>query len=655
VGKTQLALELSRRIEQNFDEATLIDLSPLEESADVEREIGLAFGVADAKTDDNIVARVAGIVRGRRVLLVLDNCERVADACREIVERLLEACAELRTITTTQRALQARDETIVRVPPLALPPALRRDRPDQLIDLAGNPAVQLFVRRATAVAPSFSLSPENAAAVGEICRRLDGLPLAIELAAARVRVLSAQQIFERLEDRFRLLNSGHKTDPSRHETLSATLGWSVSLLNAEERDLLVRLAVFSGGWTLDAAADVAAAAGGGALVLDLLQGLVDKSLVIADTDSTEARYRMLETVRLYAQSRLNELPTASAVRTRHLDFFVRCAEQASPEMRGPNHAAASRFFEQEAANLRDALAWSSRTGAAVDAGLRLALSMRWYWLERGMHIEAVDWLARGIRGADRCSLALVAKAWGAMGLFRHHTNDFELAKAALRTCLEGLPEEESRERAFSLGVLGLLEAIAGDKVAAEELLTRALALADELGDDWLIGYATIGAGVLRGVSDQPTAAVAILERACAHLVRSREPFMLTYAQVNLGLQCYLAQELISARRAFITSLRGARQLKNIRAAAGCMEGLAYIAVAEGDPARGAQLMGAAASARALTLCPLLPQWEMAHGRNREAIDAQLGRDLADRERAAGAELVIEELCDTLLATDGLRY
>ena len=233
---------------------------------------------------------------------MLDNCERVADACREIVERLLEAGApSLRMITTTQRALQARDETIVRVPPLALPPALTAgpagSAHHNLSYISGNPAVQLFVRRASAVAPSFSLSAENAVAVGEICRAARWAAARDRAAAARVRVLSAQQIFERLEDRFRLLNSGHKTDPSRHETLSATLGWSVSLLNAEERDLLVRLAVFSGGWTLDAAADVAAAAGGGAPVLDLLEGLVDKSLVIADTDSTEARYRMLETVR----------------------------------------------------------------------------------------------------------------------------------------------------------------------------------------------------------------------------------------------------------------------------------------------------------------------------------------------------------------------
>ncbi len=653
VGKTQLALELARQIESNFDDATVIDLSPVENGADVSRAVGLAFGAADA-TPEDIIGRIAALIRGRRVLLVLDNCERVADACRVVVERLLETCAQLRIVITSQRALQAREETIVRVPPLAVPATLDRVSHDHVPEFAEIPSVKLFVRRAQAVAPSFTLRAENAPAVGEICRSLDGLPLAIELAAARMRVLSAPQIAERLEDRFRLLAAGHETHPSRHETLSATLAWSVSLLNADEDELLVRLAVFTGGWTLDAAVDIAAE-DVDAPVLDLLQGLVDKSLVIADTDAAEARYRMLETVRLYAQARLNELPIASEVRRRHVEHFVRRAEAASPEMCGPNRAAASDFFEDEEANLREALAWSSKTAGALDAELRLAVSMRWYWLEHGPYHEALEWLVRGIRGADRCSTALVAKARGVLGLFVHHVAEFDAAKLALLACLQSLPADEVRERAFSLGVLGFVEALAGDKLLADETLTRALALAEELGDDWLIGYATLGSGVLKGVSEQPLAAVDILERACAHLVRSGEPFMLTYGQVNLGLQCYLADELTRAKRAFIASLRGARQLKNIRAAAGCMEGLGYVAVSEGDPVRGAQLMGAASRVRALTRCPLFPQWNAAHRRNRDAIDAQLGRDLADRERAAGAEFVIEELIDTVLATDGWRH
>jgi predicted ATPase/DNA-binding winged helix-turn-helix (wHTH) protein len=653
VGKTQLALELARQIESKFDDATLVDLSPVEDGDDVARAVGLAFGAADATLED-MVRRIAAVTRGRRVLLVLDNCERVADACRAVVEPLLEACAQLRIVITSQRALQARDETIVHVPPLAVPATLEADPQDHLRDFAENPSVKLFVRRARAVAPSFTLAAENAPAVGQICRSLDGVPLAIELAAARMRVLSAPQIAERLEDRFRLLASGHETHPSRHETLAATLAWSVSLLNADENEVLARLAVFSGGWTLEAAADVAAPSGN-APILDLLQGLVDKSLVIADTNATEARYRMLETVRLHSQARLDELPIAPAVRMRHVDYFVRRAEQASPEMCGPNRAAATRFFEQEAANLREALACSSKTAATLDAELRLAVAMRWYWLEHGTYIEALDWLNRGIRGADAGATALVAKARGVVGLFVHHMGDFEAAKIALRACVHELPDDEIRERAFALGVLGFVEAIAGDRLVAEETLTRALALAEELGDDWLIGYATLGNGVLNGVWEQPSAAVDILERACAHLVRSAEPFMLMYAQVNQGLQCYLANELGRANRAFISSLHSARQLKNIRAAAGCIEGLAYVAVSEGDPARGAQLMGAASRVRALTRCPLFPQWNVAHRRNRDAIDAQLGRDLADRERVAGAEFVIEDLIDTLLATDAAHH
>lgn len=320
----------------------------------------------------------------------------------------------------------------------------------------------------------------------------------------------------------------------------------------------------------------------------------------------------------------------------------------------PDRGRASRFFDQEAANLREALAWSLKTTATLDACLRLAVAMRWYWLEHGLYREAVGWLEGGIRLAAGCSTALVAKTQGVMGLFVHHVAEFESAKIALRACLAGLPADELRERAFSLGVLGFVEALAGDRLVAEETLNRALTLAQELRDDWLTGYATLGSGVLKGVSDQPRAAVEILERACAHLERSGEPFMLTYAQVNLGVQCYLAEELTRAKRAFIASLRGARQLRNIRAAAGCLEGLGYVAISEGDPGPGAQLMGAASRARTLTRCPLFPQWEAAHRKNRNGIDAQLGRALAAREHAAGAEFVIEEVIDTLLATDGSR-
>lgn len=646
VGKTQLALELARSIEPGFDDARLVILSALEGDAEVNRQIALGFDAADAAPGE-LIARVAATVGGRRVLLVLDNCERLADACRRSIEALLERCPQLRVVATTQRALRARGETVVPVLPLELPIVDSSGRASDPIALARNPAVQLFVRRAREVDAGFSLKPENALAVIEICRRLDGLPLAIELAAARVRVLSTQQIARRLEDRFRLLARGHSTEPPRHETLLATLAWSASLLDADEEDLLLKLAVFNGGWTLDAAAAVASSSDDA--VVDLLHGLVDKSFVVADTGATEARYRLLETVRLYARARLDDLPIASEVRTRHLDFFTRRAESAAPEMLGPQRDAASRFFESEAANLREALSWGLQAPTTIETVLRLAVAMRWYWLERGLFAEGCDWLDRGIGLAEGCSPTVMARTHGAFGLFAHHIGEFSRAKVSLRLCLDSLPADDIRERAFASGILAFVEAVAGDKRCAEERAADALASATEAADDWLRGYALLAAGVLQGVSANPLAAADTLDRACAHLARSREPFMLTYVRVNLGLQCYLAGVLDRARHAFVESLRVAQRLGNIRAVAGCLEGLAYLAVSEGDAAMGARLMGAASRIRALTRGPLLPQWQAAHDHNTAAIDSQLGRGLADIERATGAELTVDDLIDSVLS------
>jgi non-specific serine/threonine protein kinase len=372
------------------------------------------------------------------------------------------------------------------------------------------------------------------------------------------------------------------------------------------------------------------------------------SLVVADTSRTEARYRMLETVRLYAHARLNASPHANEARAHHLEWFVRMAQAAASDMLGPNRANAMTFFEDEAGNLREALGWGLKGSGDVEEALRLAVAMRWYWLERGLFIEAREWLECGLRAADGRTSALLARTRGALGLFTYYLCDFARARVLLHECLDGLGDDETGERAFALGLLGFIEAVAGDARLAEQHAGEALALADRLGDDW-VGGSLLAAGVLKGMAGDAGGAADILERACARLQHAGEAFMLTYVRVNLGLQRYLAGDTDRARCAFLDSLRGARDLRNIRAAGGCLEGLAYVAVSEGDARWAARLMGAAGAARALSRSPLFPQWRTAHDHNSQAVDSQLGSELADRERAAGAALAMDDLVGCLLA------
>lgn len=302
-----------------------------------------ALGLRETPGSSPVVPLV-DYLRGRELLLVLDNCEHLLDACASLAEELLRACPRLRVLATSRERLGVESERAWLVPSLSLPDPRQ---PATAANIARSEAVQLVRERARAVRPSFELTNHNAPTVAQICRRLDGIPLAIELAAARVRVLAVEQIAARLDDRFRLLTGGGRTAPPRHQTLQAAIDWSYQLLSPAERTLLRRLAVFVRGWTLEAAEAIC-----GEGVLDLLTGLVDKSLVVAESlDGEEARYRLLETIRQYANEKLldgaprrspgagghagSSGSEAAALRARHRDWYLAFAERARKRFNGP--------------------------------------------------------------------------------------------------------------------------------------------------------------------------------------------------------------------------------------------------------------------------------------------------------------------------------
>jgi non-specific serine/threonine protein kinase len=475
-GKTRLAIELGRRVVERYaDGVRFVDLAPVNSPDRVAPEVARAAG-AEEERNRPIVDTLLKHVAARHMLLILDNCEHVVEACATLVERLLTESDHLQLVVTSREALGVAGEQIVAVRPLALP------APGADIEAAlASEAVQLFVSRARLVLPDFEADGQDVEGVVEICRRLDGIPLAIELAAARLRVLSVAQIRDKLGDRFRLLTAGSRAI-SRHQTLEATLQWSYEHLAPDEQSLLRRASVFAGGWTLEAALAVAGLNEGEIDLLDRLGRLIDKSLIAVERNADgSTRFTMLETVRQYAQGRLRESGEAIAAHDAHLAYFLRFAAKASDQILIEFVATLARI-DSEIANLMAAHAWCDQPHVPAERGLELVARLHRYWIERDQfnfgqqmfdqalrrgdverptlqRAEALLWLGQHLRVAGRYAEAL-APLIEALALARTHDD-----KNLLTCCLHNLSEAHLH--------LGGLEEARGHAEEAMEA-TRAL-------------------------------------------------------------------------------------------------------------------------------------------------------------------------------------
>jgi predicted ATPase/DNA-binding SARP family transcriptional activator len=463
-GKTRLALELAGRALPCFrDGVLLVELAGLTNPDFVADAVGGALS-AQQRSERPIVEPLADRLRSQALLLLLDNCEHLLDACSELAGQLLSVCPQLRILATSREPLAVPGERVYRVPPLAVA------EPDQQArDLASSDAVRLFVERATSAGWKPDQSPPTLATVTSICRELDGIPLALELAAARTHVLTLDEIADRLDDRFRFLRYWRRSPEPRHETLGTTMAWSHDLLSEEERALHRRLSVFAGGFTLDATAavclddDLDTA-------LDLLTRLVDGSLVLASAVDGKTRYRMLETVRHYAAERLAEAAETEETRARHAAYFLELAERvASWDVIDVHPAGVWSAALEEADNLRSALGWYVDRGAA-DSSLRFVCWLRSFW-------GSTDRIAEGMRW---CELALA---------------------------LDGEPDAKSRAQAlYAAGTLSLL---ADDLARAREFLDQSLHLFEQLGDKvWLASVLNARADVHHLAGELESARVA---------------------------------------------------------------------------------------------------------------------------------------------------
>lgn len=477
-GKTRLALQLAAHSSGEFpDGAWLVELANVSDPDLVGRVVASALGVREQQgrpVDATLVDRLAS----QTALLVLDNCEHLIVACARLGERLLAACPELTILTTSREPLNVQGEVVWRVLPLTMPN--ERD----LANVASSEAGELFVDRATAADPHFALSDGNAASVAAVCRRLEGIPLAIELAVARLGALTVEQIEERLADRFRLLNRGSRTAPTRHQTLRATVEWSHEMLTTAEQILFRRVAVFAGGFTLEAAEDVCAGDGIEADdVLDLLSQVVSKSLALPSSGDGPARYRLLETLREYGLERLKGAGEERALRSRHLAWSLRVAEQAEPELRGPEQAPWLDRLHAELDNFRAAFAWCLAEGDA-EAALRLGSALLEFWIVRADWSEGREWVDGALALPGPVDPAVRMKGLRAAGELADVLSDYPSATRAFEESL-ALARSLGDRRATAEALMGLAHEAqrVGKHPEARAFLEEGVAIFRELDDD----------------------------------------------------------------------------------------------------------------------------------------------------------------------------
>jgi predicted ATPase/DNA-binding CsgD family transcriptional regulator len=491
-GKTRLALRSAEDARGAFEDgAWLVELTALADGALVPQEVASVLDVRE-QAGRPVLDTLKDHLEARQTLLVLDNCEHLIQACAELVQALLEACPSLTILATSREPLGIAGEVLRIVPPLSLPDRGAGKDYASALGAMGSEAVQLFILRAQGALPDFQLTDENAGAVAEICLRLDGMPLAIELAASRLRALSVQQVAELLVDRFQLLTGGSRTAPARQRTLEATLDWSYALLSDAEREVLQRLSVFAGGCTLPAAQALCATTDiHAAQIVDLLSRLVEKSLVVPEDADGEVRYHLLETIREYAMKRLSTSQGADETRNRHLDYYLNWAEEAETLFLGPELARAMQLFAREHDNVRAALDWSLRSRGKVEAGLRLASAAWNFWRVRGFHSEGRTRLSALLAHENAQAPTLArAIALHRAALHAFYQSDYPACKLLCEQSLELFQRQGAAGRQGVASTLELLAEVAsetGRYADARNLYEQSLPIFEEAGD--LMGLA----------------------------------------------------------------------------------------------------------------------------------------------------------------------
>jgi predicted ATPase/class 3 adenylate cyclase len=597
IGKSRLSVQLGAELLDEYpDGVWLVELAPLADSLLVPQALASVLGVKEDQ-GGSVIDALLRHVRDKTMLVILDNCEHVVHACADLAKRLLQASAGLRILGSSRDMLQVAGETVYPVPTLSVPAdeggeaEERTLPPAHLARLARHEAVRLFMDRATAVQPGLQLSGKTAGAVAQICRQLDGIPLALELAAARTRVLSVQAIAARLKDRFKLLVSGDQTVLPRQRTLRALIDWSHELLSQPERALFARLSVFAGGWTLEAAEAVCAdAALDAADVLDLLAQLVQKSLVVMEPGGE--RYRMLETVRAYAAEKLHD---EAATRRRHVAHYLSFAESARSHLAGPEQAQWLALLDTERENLLSAHGWCGSDAACRDNGLQLVFLLKIYWHARGLlslgyrvTLEALQRTGAGERTFARCRVLCDA------GQLACHMGRYAEARGYLEQSHAIAIELADKQRLSAvLPPLGMVLVATGEPALAMPVYEAAAALAAELGQHRQHAVAINSLAQLHRAEGSLGRAEALYRQALVGFEAIEDHEGAAITKLNLAMVAITGGELQAALAWLQPVHEATRSLGSQPLSKSLIEVTAGLCAARGDGNRCATLYGAA--------------------------------------------------------------
>ena len=547
IGKTRLAIEVAVRVAGGYREGVrLVELAPLADPDLLPHEVASTVGLGD-RAGHPITENLIDYLRSRQLLLVLDNCEHLIQAAARLADMLLRTCPELRILATSREALQIDGEMVWSVPSLSVPEAAAVPV-ERLTDYG---AVTLFAERAAAALGSFQLTAQTAPLVTQICRRLDGIPLAIELAAARLRVLSLEQVLHRLDDCFRLLTGGSRAALPRQQTLRATIDWSYQLLSEPERVLLRRFSIFAGGASLEAVEAVCADSLIDAPdVLDVLSGLVGKSLLLADTSDVETRFRLLETVRQYGHDRLVDAGELATIQGHHRTWFAALTEKAEPALRGPEQRRWSNLLEVEHDNLRAAFDSYLQSGD-VDGCLRFVGTMGWFWHVRGHLTEGREALARALSEGANAPLGLRARALVWASFLAEDQGDTSQAVHSGEQSLAMYREIGERwGLGFALQTLGRIAVTQDDHPRAQRLLEPTLAIFDETHDKWALSRSLYLVG-LESYSRGDYARATALEQEALTLSRELGDSWHTAGTLSTLGQIELSQGQFKSARSYL--------------------------------------------------------------------------------------------------------
>lgn len=647
IGKTRAALETARSVAADFpDGIWLFDCTPQTDEHGLAQMLTTIFEIRTATDAEDLVTRLGKLLRARCALLVFDNCERIAGRLGQMLASLLAECATLRVLVTSQRRLHCVGESLFPLPPLELPPEGEWTSDEQVANLAHVPAVQLLLTRSRAFASGFALTSANGAAVAELCRRLAGLPLALELAAARLRLLSPEQLLVRMDAWLLNLADADSGHPQHHRNLRALIEWSFALLSEREQSLLCGISIFAGACTLGGAIAIGEALGlDDAQTLDLLGGLMDKSLLNMDGNTNPPSYRLLDSVRLFAHERLVAGGSEACARRAHLMHFVKLTERFNAEVPGERSHLWHERIKREWANLHSAVDFAVTQPDLADSALALVGNLFWHFRSSTDYAQSAQWLEQALR-VGQAPTRQRARALIAAGMSMYHAVELERAELRLREGIALATQVgEPWLAAAGRAILALQLAASGDFSGMETCVQAVLASAEEQQDDWLRSNALLSRGIALALHDRHREAEASISAAFECTSLHSDFFQRTYTLINRALQRFHLGDLRRAAQDWLSDLDIFTGFQHRRGVAGCVEGAAYIAAERGEFGKAARFLAAAARVRELTGAPLMPHWrkaqQVAERKARKAMGAEFQHAQQEGTSARFEKIVLE--------------